>query len=63
MKTTSTSTPKDYIDPDKNMISSFDTDILVEAVNGCLDLNLVALKELRNRGLDKNGKWIGFEKE
>ena len=62
MKTTSTSTPKDYIDPDKNMISSFDTDILVEAVNGRLDLNLVALKELRNRGLDKNGRWIGFDK-
>jgi hypothetical protein len=62
MKTTSTSILKDYIDPDKNMISSFDTDILVEAVNGRLDLNLVALKELRNRGLNKNGRWIGFDK-
>lgn len=37
MKTTSTSTPKDYIlDPDNNMISLFNTDILVEAVNGRL---------------------------
>lgn len=63
MKTTSTSTTKDYVDPDKNMISSFDTDILVEAVNGRLDLNLVALKELRNRGLDKNGRWVGFDKK
>jgi hypothetical protein len=63
MKTTSTSTPKDSIDPDKNMISSFDTDILVEAVNGRLDLNLVALRELKNRGLDKDGKWVGFNVE
>lgn len=63
MKTSSTLTPKDYIDPDKNMITLFDTDILVEAVNGRLNLNLVALNELKNRGLDKNGKWIGFSKE
>jgi len=56
MKTTSTSTPKDYIDPDHNMITLFDSDILVEVVNGRLDLNLVALNELRNRGLDKLGK-------
>ena len=63
MKTISTSTPKDSIDPDKNMISSFDSDILVEAVNGRLDLNLVALRELKNRGLDKNGRWVGFDKK
>ncbi len=29
MRMTSTSTPKDYIDPDKNMITLFDPDILV----------------------------------
>ena len=51
-----TFTPKDYIDPDKNVISLFDTDILMEVVNGRIDLNAVALKELKNRGLDKNGK-------
>jgi len=49
MKTSAkTSTPKDYIDPDKNVISLFDTDILVEVVNGRIDLNAVALKELKN---------------
>ena len=63
MKTDKTSTPKDYIDPDKNMISLFDTDILVEVANGRLDLNKLALLELKNRGLDKNGKWIGFNKD
>jgi hypothetical protein len=62
MNTTSTSTPNDYIlNPDKNMISLFDTDILVEVVNGRLDLNVLAMKELNNRGLDKNGVWFGFD--
>jgi hypothetical protein len=56
-------TPKDYIDPNKNVITLFDTDVLVDVANGRLDLNLVALKELKNRGLDKNGKWIGFESQ
>ena len=47
--------PKDYIDPDKNIISQVDIDIPVDISSGRLDLNLVALKELKNRGLDKNG--------
>ena len=63
MKTTSTSTPKDIIDPDKNMITLFDTDVLGEVANHRLDLNLVALRELKNRGLDKNGRWVGFDKK
>lgn len=63
MKTDKTSTPKDYIDPDKNVISLFDTAILVEVANNRLDLNKLALLELKNRGLDKNGKWVGFNKD
>lgn len=55
--------PKDYIDPDKNVISMFDNDILVQVVNGKIDLNKVALLELKNRGLDKNGTWVGFSKD
>ncbi len=54
---------KDYIDPDKNVISLFDTDILVQVVKGQIDLNKVALLELKNRGLDTNGKWVGFNKD
>jgi hypothetical protein len=54
---------KNEIDPDKNVISLFDTDILVEVVNGKIDLNELAWKELSNRGLDKNGKWVGFDKD
>jgi hypothetical protein len=63
MKAINSSTPKNHIDPDKNMITLFDTDVLVEVANGRLDLNLVALNVLKNRGLDKNGKWIGFNKD
>lgn len=63
MKAIKTSTPKDcIIDPDKNVISLFDTDILVEVANGRIDLNKVASLELKNRGLDINGKWVGFMK-
>lgn len=60
MKTDKTAPLNDFIDPDKNVITLFDTFYLVEAVNGRLDLNLIALSELKNRGLDKQGKWIGF---
>lgn len=63
MKTIKTSTSTEYIDPDKNVISLFDNDILVEVANGRIDLNKVALLELKNRGLNKNGKWVGFNKD
>ena len=63
MNTDKFSTSKDYIDPDKNMITLFDTDILVEVANERLDLNKLALLELKNRGLDRNGKWVGFNKD
>lgn len=59
MKTDKTSTLNE-IDPNKNVVTLFDTDILVEVANGRLDLNEVVLNELRNRGLDNNGKWVGF---
>lgn len=55
-----TSKMKDKIDPNKNLISLFETDILVMAVKGQIDLNELAKKELCNRGLDDEGKWVGF---
>jgi hypothetical protein len=42
------------------LIWQFETDILVEVIKGKIDLNLVVLKELQNRGLDRDGKWVGF---
>jgi len=48
------------INPDDNMVTLFYTKVLVEVVNGRLDLNKLAEIELRNRGLNKQGIWIGF---
>ena len=36
--------------------------VLVAVANGELDLNNLASKELANRGLDKQGQWVGFDK-
>jgi hypothetical protein len=39
-----------------------DTDILVEAATGGIDLNQIAREILANRGFDqKTGRWIGFD--
>ncbi len=38
-----------------------DTDILVRVVKGEIDLNELAAKVLANRGLDKDGVWVGFK--
>ena len=39
------------------------TDLLVAIVNHQIDPNELANTELKNRGLDKTGKWVGFKKE
>ena len=36
--------------------------VLVAVANGELDLNDLARKELANRGLHKQGQWVGFDK-
>ena len=36
--------------------------VLVAVANGEIDLNNLARKELANRGLDKKGQWVGFDK-
>ena len=37
------------------------TDLLVAIVNKQIDPVELAIKELRNRGLDTTGKWTGFD--
>jgi hypothetical protein len=39
-----------------------DARILAAVARGELDLNVVARRELANRGLDHHGKWVGFAK-
>jgi len=36
--------------------------VLVEALRGDFDLKYMIRRELANRGLDQNGKWVGFDK-
>ena len=36
--------------------------VLIAAANQQLDLNALAREELAARGLDSNGKWVGFNK-
>jgi hypothetical protein len=35
--------------------------LLSEAAKGNIDLNELAKRELANRGMDKDGKWVGFD--
>ena len=37
------------------------TDLLVAILKGQIDPVELARKELRNRGLDETGKWVGFK--
>jgi hypothetical protein len=37
-------------------------DVLSAACRGEIDLNLMAREELAKRGLDEDGRWVGFEK-
>lgn len=38
------------------------TKVLVDAIKGGFDLIYMVRRELANRGLDSDGKWVGFEK-
>ncbi len=50
-------------DPESlGFMQSTDTDILLQVATGKIDLNLIARIELAYRGLDHEGKWIGYWK-
>ena len=53
-----------HLSDDKNpafLFSITDTQLLVKIVNNQIDAKQFAQEELRKRGLDDNGIWIGFE--
>jgi hypothetical protein len=52
----------DYTVDEMGFIQLAKAEILAAAARGEIDLNVVARQELANRGVDWNGKWIGFEK-
>jgi len=43
-------------------IQVLDIELIKAAAQGNIDLNDLARKELANRGLDYDGKWVVFEK-
>ena len=45
---------------DQVSISILDIELLKAAAQGKVDLNELARQELANRGLDHDGKWVGF---
>lgn len=49
------------LDPTEGYIQTIPTAVLAAAARGEIDLNHLAKLELACRGLDLNGKWIGFE--
>ena len=44
------------------VFSTTATELLSKAANGEIDFNQLARQELANRGLNTDGKWVGFEK-
>ena len=52
---------KDEIDP-RYIFSLTYTQLLVEALNGDFDIEYMIRRELANRGMDLEGRWIGFDK-
>lgn len=44
----------------QEVAQTFDTRFLLAIINGQIDIAHVAKRELVNRGLDRNGRWVGF---
>lgn len=45
----------------KYLFQGIATDLLVAIVHDQINPVEIANKELQNRGLDENGKWVGFK--
>ena len=43
-----------------SVLQLFDTAVLSAVANGKLDLNLLAREDLASRGLNPEGRWVGF---
>ena len=47
---------------DMNILQTSEVSFLIMSAKGEIDLNKMAKEELDNRGLNLEGKWIGFKK-
>jgi hypothetical protein len=61
MTTTQTNTQQPEFTLDElGFLQTALTKVLAAAARGEIDLNRLAREELANRGLDTQGKWVGF---
>lgn len=44
------------------LFSTIDVNLLLKVASGEICATFLAQRELANRGVDKNGKWVGFDK-
>jgi len=51
----------DELDP-RYIFNMTATQLLTEALKGEFDITYLIRKQLADRGLDKGGKWVGFDK-
>ena len=52
---------EDELDP-RYIFNMTATQLLTEALKGEFDITYLIKRQLANRGLDREGKWIGFDK-
>jgi len=45
------------------MLSGINSELLSKVIKGEIDLQELAKREMENRGLNENGKWVGFKNE
>lgn len=58
--TTPTDSIPDELRPEF-MFQTISTKLLSDAATGKINLKKLAITELRNRGLNNNGEWVGFK--
>jgi hypothetical protein len=51
----------DELDP-RYIFNMTATQLLTEALKGEFDITYLIKRQLANRGLDRDGKWVGFDK-
>jgi len=51
---------KKYTDEQEFIFQTFESSLIAEIATGKIDAQEIAANEMTNRGLDKDGEWVGF---
>lgn len=52
---------REFTVDEAGFIQTADTKVLAAVARGEIDLNQIAREELASRGLDDQGRWVGFD--